>query len=194
MAQAENLEDDYQKIAHQVSQLRAAKAGQAAQSRPQNQAQTQQAQHAGAHQQKEMAPGECIFCKMAKKEIQSRMVEENLKFAAFLDIQPKEAGHTIIVSKRHVSGMDELDEVEYSMLTDMIKGVVSRMKKNLRATGFTIVSQNGISSGQIVAHFSMHIIPTYAKGAIDLPIMNLVQPQKVPDFVMADTERLLKKI
>lgn len=170
-----SLEEDYQKLARQASSLRP----QGAQRAPQSTSPRQD---------------DCVFCKMVRKEIRTRQIEENAKFSVFLDIQPKEAGHVIILSKRHFAQMDEMDEVEASTLTDIVKSVSSRMKKVLGATGFTIVSQNGISSGQAVPHFVLHVIPTYSHGAVDLPVMNLIQPQKVPEFVMADTERLLKKV
>lgn len=168
------LEEDYQKLARQASSLR-----------------PQSAQRPAAS----AAPrqDECIFCKMARKEIRARQIEENAKFSAFLDIQPKETGHVIILSKRHFAQMDEMDEVEASTLADIVKSVSSRMKKVLGATGFTLISQNGLSSGQAVPHFALHVIPTYSHSAVDLPVMNLIQPQKVPEYVMADTERLLKK-
>lgn len=171
MTPSNDFEEDYQKLAHQVHALKSA--GSERQAKPEN---------------------ECVFCKMAKKEIRSRLIEENTKFAAFLDIQPKEAGHVIVISKRHFAQFDEMDEVEASTLADIVKSIGIRMKKNLAATGFTIVSPNGVSSGQIVPHFALHIIPTYSHGAVDLPVMNLINPQKVPEFVMADTERLLRKI
>lgn len=171
-----DLEDDYQKLAHQVRSLKSAAEPRPAASAPAKQG------------------DECIFCKMVRKEIRTRMVEENAKFSAFLDIQPKEAGHVIILSKRHFGTMDEMDEVEASTLADIVKSISLRMKKNLGATGFTIVSTNGISSGQIVHHFAMHVIPTYSHNAVDLPVMNLIQPQKVPEYVMADTEKLLRRI
>ncbi|VVB60659.1 HIT domain protein [uncultured archaeon] len=175
MTTSNSLEDDYQKLAHQVHSLR-----------------SPGAQNSSSSPAR--AEGECIFCKMIRKEIRARYIEGNSHFSAFLDIQPKEAGHVIVISKRHFAQMDEMDEVEASTLADIIKSVSSRMKSNLKATGFTIVSQNGISSGQVMPHFALHIIPTYSHGAVDLPVMNLINPQKVPEFVMEETERKLRKI
>ncbi len=175
------LEEDYQKLARQASSLRPQSA-----QRPT----TSAVPVSSARPQHD----ECIFCKMVRKEIRTRQIDDNTKFSAFLDIQPKEAGHAIILSKRHFGQMDEMDEVEASILNDIVKNVSSRMKKVLGATGFTIISQNGVSSGQAVPHFALHIIPTYSHNAVDLPVMNLIQPQKVPEYVMADTERLLRKV
>lgn len=175
MAATDKLDEDYQKIAHQVSQLR------------------QAARQSGGHSEKPAEKSECIFCKIAKKEIPAKIMEESATFIAFLDIQPKSAGHTIIISKRHFAGIEEMNDVESSTLLDMIKSISKRMKANLRATGYSVVSASGISSGQLVPHFAVHLIPTYTHS-VDIPVMNLIQPAKVPEFVMAEVEKLLRRI
>ncbi len=131
-------------------------------------------------------PQGCVFCKIVNKEIPARVVNDNDDFLAFLDIQPKTCGHVVIVSKRHVADMTKLNVSEQNSLNTLICELCLRMKKRLKATGYTVISSNGISSGQTVPHFSMHIIPTYATNAVELPIMSLIQAQKVPGFVMDD--------
>ena len=187
MSATDKLDEDYQKIAHQVNQLRQI-------SKPVAEHQAQAQAHPSKHQGSEGAQiAECIFCKIAKRELPARIIEENSAFMAFLDIQPKAVGHVIVISKRHLAGMDEMNGTESSILTDIINSITRRMKSNLKATGYGLVSANGISAGQVVPHFSIHIIPTYSHN-VDIPILNTIQPQKVPDFVMADAERLLKRI
>ncbi|MFH1432942.1 MAG: HIT family protein [archaeon] len=131
-------------------------------------------------------PAACLFCKIVKKEIPARIVHENDDFLAFLDIQPKAVGHVVIVSKRHVIDMIDLDVAEQNSLNDVLQELCLRMKNRLKATGYTVVSSNGVSAGQVVPHFSMHVIPSYAANTVDLPLLNLIQPHKVPDFVMDD--------
>lgn len=137
-------------------------------------------------------PQECLFCSIVKKETQTKIIAETSDFVAFLDIQPKTVGHTVIVPKRHVGDFSELNESESTVFTDIMKKVINNMKVKLKATGYTIISSNGLSSGQAVPHLSVHIIPTYSKNAVDLPIMKVIQPQNVPDFVMNVVESLLK--
>ena len=185
MSATDKLDEDYQKIAHQVSQLRQA-------ARPHE---SSVHGHPGQRQAnpQENEKNECVFCKIVKREVPARFIEETSSFAAFLDIQPKAVGHVIIISKRHFAGMDEMNGAESSLLVDMINSITKRMKSNLKATGYGILSSNGISAGQVVPHFAIHIIPTYSH-TVDIPILNVIQPQKVPEFVMADTERLLRRI
>ncbi len=133
----------------------------------------------------------CVFCKIVKKEIPARVVHENHDFVGFLDIQPKSCGHVVIVSKRHVTDMIELDVAEQNSLNDVLRELCMRMRKRLGATGYTVVCSNGVSSGQAVPHFSMHVIPTYASNAVELPVLSLIQAQKVPGFVMDDVVKKL---
>jgi len=136
-------------------------------------------------------PQGCVFCKIVKKEIPARVVCENDYFLAFLDIQPKSVGHVVIVSKRHVPEMIELNVAEQNSLNDVLREICLRMKDRLKASGYTIISSNGMSAGQTVPHFSMHVIPSYAAGAVELPVLNMIQPHRVPHFVMDDVSEKL---
>lgn len=137
-------------------------------------------------QQVEPPKPECIFCKIVKKEIASKIIYEDNDFMCVLDIQPKSIGHTVILSKRHVAMYDELTASEASGLSRIQKEIISRLVSKLNATGYSIVMSCGVSSGQAMPHFAAHIIPTYSEGAVDLPILSILQPQKVPPFVFEE--------
>ncbi|MCK4968275.1 MAG: HIT family protein [Candidatus Aenigmarchaeota archaeon] len=136
-------------------------------------------------------PQECIFCAIVSGKMPAKIVESNEQFIAFLDIQPKAVGHIVIVPKRHVMIMDMMNADEQIAYDAMLKALILKQRNALGATGYTIISSNGGSSGQSVPHFSVHLIPTYSKTQVELPIMGLIQPQKVPEFVMDD---VLKKL
>ncbi|MBW6451994.1 MAG: HIT family protein [DPANN group archaeon] len=127
---------------------------------------------------------ECIFCKIAKKEIPSKMIYEDNEFAAFFDIQPKTSGHIVVVTKRHVAMYHELNASEASNLGKVQFELISRLNSKLKATGYSVVTSCGFSSGQAMPHFALHILPTYSSDAVDLPIMSILQSQKVPPFVL----------
>ena len=128
-------------------------------------------------------PQECIFCKIVKGEIPSKIVAQNNDCIAFLDIQPKSPGHVVIVTKEHKAMNSELSDAQKAGIQQMQDAVVSKMMSNLKATGYVTVNANGVSAGQVMPHYALHIIPTYGQ-APDLPVLNILQPAKVPDFVM----------
>lgn len=104
---------------------------------------------------------DCIFCEIAEKSSEAEIVFENEKFIAFLDINPINYGHTLVIPKIHHDNFltipaDEL--IELTKLTQYLAGVI---KRALKADGFNIISNNGNSAGQSVFHFHYHIIPRY---------------------------------
>ena len=119
----------------------------------------------------------CIFCSIAKGTTPSKKVAENNDFIAVLDIQPKTPGHTVLVSKRHIDRYENLSDAEITSLNQIKKTVLDKMTNSVNATGSTIITVNGISSGQKVMHFSEHLIPTYGEYP-ELPGLDIITPQR----------------
>ena len=104
---------------------------------------------------------DCIFCEIAEKSSEAEIVFENEKFVAFLDINPVNYGHTLVIPKTHYDNFLTIaaeDLIAMTKLTQYLAGVV---KRSLKADGFNIISNNGYSAGQSVFHFHYHIIPRY---------------------------------
>ena len=104
---------------------------------------------------------ECIFCNIKDKKAEAEIIFEDDHIIAFLDIQPINYGHTLVIPKKHYDNFltvpkDELDRMTHA--TQFIAGIV---KRSLNADGFNIISNNGQSAGQSVFHFHFHIIPRY---------------------------------
>ncbi len=128
-------------------------------------------------------PQECIFCKIAKGEIPAKIVAQNNDCIAFLDIQPKSPGHTVIITKAHVGMGLELNETQKASVQMLIDGISQKMMANLKATGYITINPNGVSAGQVMPHYAVHLVPTYGPSP-DLPVMSILQPAKVPEFMM----------
>lgn len=103
----------------------------------------------------------CLFCKIVAGEIPAFKVYEDGSLIAFLDIKPVNKGHTLIVPKEHYATM--LD-VPAHVLSDMMSAVPSIAKAVMKATqstGFNLLVNTNPSSGQLVEHVHMHIIPRF---------------------------------
>lgn len=113
---------------------------------------------------------DCIFCKIAKKEIPSDIVYEDSNFLAFLDIKPFVKGHTLIIPKKHFVNFLDMPSSLGNELSDFIKRVVEiRIKEG--AEGFNLLMRNGKAAGQEVAHAHIHLIPRKAGDNINsLPV------------------------
>ena len=105
---------------------------------------------------------DCLFCKIASKEIPAEVIYENGGVVAFLDINPMTLGHTVIIPKNHAGNILDLpdDEVEPTFLA--VKYVTGMLTRALNPEGFTIGVNHGRMSGQTVPHLHIHVIPRYS--------------------------------
>ena len=102
----------------------------------------------------------CIFCKIVKGEIPAKILYEDEKTLAFLDISPRSKGHTLIIPKEHYETFEELPEEVAIDLIKTIKKVIKRLK-SLNPDGYNILNNNRPVAGQEVPHVHFHIIPRY---------------------------------
>lgn len=104
---------------------------------------------------------DCIFCKIANGEIPSSTVYEDDLFRVILDLSPATKGHALILAKKHMADIFEMDEETASKAFVLASRIAKAMKTALKCDGLNIVQNNGEVAGQTVFHFHMHIIPRY---------------------------------
>ncbi len=102
---------------------------------------------------------DCIFCKIANKEIFVERIYENDNFFSILDANPKIEGHTLIISKKHFENILELPSILASELLDCIKETAMILMKKYNAEGFNVMNNNFDAAGQVVKHVHFHILP-----------------------------------
>lgn len=112
----------------------------------------------------------CIFCRIARKEVKAQIVEESNNFIAFFDANPRAEGHTLIIPKKHfVTLLDIPDKLGEEML-NFIKKISNEILAKKYGDGFNIVMNNLEPAGQVVNHAHIHIIPR--KDGDSLKIIN----------------------
>jgi len=100
---------------------------------------------------------DCIFCKIAKKEIQSKIITETNKSIAFLDVFPLSRGHTLVIPKCHYEKVQDMTDMDNADLFNTVHKVISKVDK---LTGATLLAiHNGKDSGQEIPHVHVHLIP-----------------------------------
>lgn len=101
--------------------------------------------------------GDCIFCKIANKEINSEIVYENKSVVAFKDLNPKAKLHFLIVPKRHYESILDIDDI--SIEKDLFKAVREiAILNNVDEKGFRIINNCGKDGGQEVMHMHIHFL------------------------------------
>jgi histidine triad (HIT) family protein len=129
-----------------------------------------------------MADQQCIFCRIAAKEIPANMIAENEHAAAFLDVQPLAPGHTLVVPKMHVDKLVELPAAGVGPLFTLVQEMAGRLEKGLRPDGLTIGINQGV--GQGVPHLHVHLVPrwkTDGGGSIHTIVSN--PPKESPEEI-----------
>ena len=100
---------------------------------------------------------DCIFCKIAKKEISSKIIAETKKSIAFLDAFPLSRGHTLVIPKCHYEKVQDMTDMDSTDLFNTVHKVISKVDK---LTGATLLAiHNGKGSGQEIPHVHVHLIP-----------------------------------
>lgn len=102
---------------------------------------------------------DCIFCKIVKGEIPCHKVYEGENFFAFLDINPKEPGHTLVIPKEHYKDIFEIPEDKLSKISLIIKKLFNAISKAGFGEGYSLIQSNGKVAGQDVFHIHFHLIP-----------------------------------
>lgn len=102
---------------------------------------------------------DCIFCKIIKGEISSYKIYEDENVFAFLDINRKTAGHTLVVPKVHCKNILDADKEVLSKVMSAVKLIANHYVDDLGFTGFNLQVNNGESAGQEVPHLHFHILP-----------------------------------
>ena len=102
---------------------------------------------------------DCIFCKIVKGELPSKLVFEDDLIMCFLTIVPINEGHVLIIPKNHYLDTDEIPtEVVTSMMV-LSKRIVKVIKEKYSPDGYSIM-QNGGEFNDI-GHYHMHVFPRY---------------------------------
>lgn len=102
---------------------------------------------------------DCVFCKIAKKEIPKDIVWEDEDVIVFNDINPKAPIHLLVVLKRHIKSINYLTEGDLSIAGRLIltaKKVAEN--KGFADKGYKLVFNVGLGGGQIIDHIHLHIL------------------------------------
>lgn len=101
----------------------------------------------------------CMFCKIAEKKMISNIIYEDKDLMAFLDNDPINEGHILLIPKKHFLDIDDLPEQLLHRLISTAKVIVKGIKNAYSPHGYSIM-QNGGEFNDI-GHFHIHIFPRY---------------------------------
>jgi histidine triad (HIT) family protein len=132
----------------------------------------------------------CIFCDIIKGKIKSWKVYQDKYATAFLDINPRNPGHTIVVSNNHYDTIMNLPEGEGGPVFEAVRKVSIAIVNGTDADGVSIAQSSGASSGNLIKHFHFHIIPRFSNEDA-VSIEGILPVKKATD---AEKNGMVKKI
>lgn len=102
---------------------------------------------------------DCLFCKIAKKEIPSEMIYEDEQVFAFKDIHPLAPVHVLIIPKKHIESINDLKGSDEGLAGHLIL-TSQKIARDLKISeeGYKLLFRTGKHGGQEVEHIHLHLI------------------------------------
>ncbi len=135
------------------------------------------------------SPEPCVFCRIVAKELPAKVVYEDSKSIAILNIHPISPGHLLVIPKEHYKTITDMPESLYKHLAGVVWKLSLRIQEALDPDGLNIVQNNNVQAGQAVPHFHIHLIPRFLG---DEENYKEWKEMKVSDDDLKKTEELLK--
>jgi histidine triad (HIT) family protein len=113
---------------------------------------------------------DCIFCSIVAGDAPATKIGEDDHTIAFMDIHPWTRGHSLVIPKRHVPSLLEIDDDELAHVASAAKRLAQRMNERLGCDGINLLNSCGAAAWQTVFHFHVHVIPRYDDDPLQLPV------------------------
>ncbi len=102
---------------------------------------------------------ECLFCKIVQKEVPSTILFEDDELLAFKDINPQAPVHTILIPKKHISRVSEINENDLPLIGKLVSAANGlAQKEGLSEKGYRLVINCNRDGGQTVFHLHLHLL------------------------------------
>jgi histidine triad (HIT) family protein len=105
---------------------------------------------------------DCIFCGIVRGDIPSVKVYEDDRTFAFMDINPLNEGHLLIIPKTHAATIHEMSEADFAAVMSVTHKLAAAVKKTLNPDGINLMQLNGEAANQVVPHLHVHIVPRWS--------------------------------
>ena len=106
-----------------------------------------------------MSEADCIFCKIARGEMDAEVVHDEDDVLAFEDINSKAPVHVLVIPRQHVANLEEIGALPKTVVKRLFE-VASEVAEKLGVTegGYAVRINNGRDAGQEVFHFHLHVM------------------------------------
>jgi len=111
----------------------------------------------------------CTFCDILAGKLPSSILFRDDVCCAFMDIQPVNPGHVLVIPTRHASSLAELDEESGARMFRTAQRIARAVKRSgIKCEGINLFLADGAVAGQEVFHVHLHVVPRYAGDGFGL--------------------------
>ena len=104
----------------------------------------------------------CVFCKILAGEKPASFLYRDDRCSAFMDIQPVNPGHLLVIPNRHARNLVDLDEETGALMFRVAQRLAGALRQSgVRCEGVNLFLADGEAAGQEVFHVHLHVIPRY---------------------------------
>ncbi|HMC55770.1 MAG TPA: HIT family protein [Gemmatimonadaceae bacterium] len=131
-----------------------------------------------------LADRSCTFCDLINGAGEVSTCYEDGHAVAFMDVQPVNAGHVLVVSRRHYERFEDVPPELAMHLFRVVTRLVPAVKRVAKAEGINIVVNSGRAAGQDEPHYHVHVIPRIEGDGFDVPLP--FAASEMPDRTLLD--------
>lgn len=138
----------------------------------------------------------CVFCMIVRGDEPASVVYSNNKVLAFMDIQPINPGHVLIVPKIHAAHLSELDENTGAQIFKVAMRVSEGLRQsNVKCEGINLLLADGEAARQEVFHVHLHVIPRFKGDGFGVrfgPLYGLRPDKKELDRIALNIKKSIR--
>ena len=112
---------------------------------------------------------DCIFCAIAEGVIPATKVYEEDQILAFMDINPANPGHLLVIPKRHYRNIFDINTEMAGKIMQVGTQLARAIKTALNPDGLNLLQSSESAAFQTVFHFHLHLIPRWEDDSLALP-------------------------
>jgi histidine triad (HIT) family protein len=104
-------------------------------------------------------PGECLFCRIVRREIPADVIHETDELVAFRDIHPQAPVHVLVIPKRHIPTLNDLTPADGGLVGELVLAAAELARREgIAEAGYRTVVNCNAGAGQSVFHVHLHLL------------------------------------
>lgn len=117
-----------------------------------------------------MSDPNCLFCKIAAREIPAEILRESERVVAFRDINPAAPVHILLIPKEHLESLADVADHHGDVLADLFQAAAHLARtEGIDKSGWRLIANTGPDAGQEVFHLHFHLLGGQRLGPLVVP-------------------------